>query len=67
VVVLRIEQTVQMHDEVAHMSVVYRTVGGVLPGVIGLRVIGIDADDIELLEIAEFDLSRVASSPPNTR
>src|SRR6185312_479509 len=52
-----VEQAVQMHDEVAHMSVVNGAVGGVLPGVVGLRVVWVDADDIELLEIAELDFA----------
>jgi hypothetical protein len=28
---------------------------GVLPGVVGLGIVGIDADNVELLEIAELD------------
>src|SRR5581483_10419067 len=52
----RVEQPVQVHDEIAHMGVVHRAVGGVLPGVVGLGIVGIDADDVELLEVAELDL-----------
>jgi hypothetical protein len=50
-----IEQPVQMHDEVAHMRIVDGTMSGVLPGVVGLGLVGIDADNVELLEIAELD------------
>ena len=44
-----------MHDEIAHMRVVDGAVGGVLPGVVGFRVIRIDADDVERLQVAELD------------
>src|SRR4029077_12910741 len=62
--VVRVEQPVQMHDEIAHMRVVHGAVGGVLPSVIGLRVIGVDADDVEGLEVAElYSLERGELSP----
>src|SRR3989337_3391297 len=51
-----VEQPVQMHDKVAHMGVVDGAVSGVLPGVIGPRIVGIDADNVERLEVAELDL-----------
>jgi hypothetical protein len=43
-----------MHDEIADMRVVNGPVCGVFPGIEGLGVIGIDADDVERLEIAEL-------------
>src|SRR3989304_7530911 len=52
-----VEQPVQMHDKVAHMGVVDGAVSGVLPGVIGPRIVGIDADNVERLEVAELDLA----------
>src|SRR5262245_38137661 len=52
--VLRIEQAMQVDDKVAHMGVVHGAMGGFLPRVIGLRVVGVDADDIEHLEVAEL-------------
>src|SRR3990172_10811588 len=50
-----VEQPVQMHDKVAHMGVVDSAVSGVLPGVIGPRIVGIDADNVERLEVTELD------------
>src|SRR6202521_3473351 len=67
-----------MHDEIAHMSVVDGPVGGVLPGVIGLRVIGEDADHMQRLEVAELhsvergeltpehEVEQLLSAPPCT-
>jgi len=49
------------------MGVVHRAVRGVLPGVVGLRVIRVDADDVELVRSLNSILSSVVSSPPNTR
>ena len=46
----------QMHDEIAHMGVVDGAMGRILPRVIGLGVIGVDADDVDRLQIREFDL-----------
>src|SRR6188472_4034199 len=43
-----------MHDEVAHMGIVNGAVRSVLPRVIRLRVIWVNADDVELFEIAEL-------------
>ena len=44
-----------MHDEIAHMGVIDGLLGFRLPGSIGGGVIGINADDVELVEIPEFD------------
>ena len=52
---VRIEQTVQMHDEIAHLSVVDRRLRLRLPGRKGARVIGKDAHDVERREILELD------------
>jgi len=65
--VLGVEQPMQMHDKVPHMSVVDGAVRGVLPGVVGLRIVGIDADDVERLEVLNSILSSEVSSPPKTR
>src|ERR1043166_1470619 len=45
----------QMDDEVAHVRVVDRLLRLRLPGGIGAGVIGIDADDIEIVEVLELD------------
>src|SRR5712691_1818710 len=56
---IRIEQPMQMHDEVAHMGVVDGLLGLRLPGGISGSVIRINADDIELVEVLEFDLLEI--------
>ena len=45
----------QVNDEIAHLRVVDRLLRFGLPCRVGGRVVGIDADDIELLEIFEFN------------
>src|SRR5262249_35784884 len=56
---LRIEQAVQMHDEVTHMRVINALLGLRLPGGIRGGVVGIDADDVQRAEIAKFDAIQV--------
>ena len=51
---LGIEQPVQVDDEIAHLRVVDRLLRLGLPGRIGGRVVRIDADDVELVEILEL-------------
>src|SRR5437016_3536855 len=51
---VRIEQPMQMDDEIAHLSVVDRLLRLRLPGRIGGRVAGIDADDIETVDVLEL-------------
>src|SRR6185369_9968754 len=48
-----IEQPVQVHDEVTHMSVIHRLLRLRLPRRIGGRVIRKNADDFHLVEILE--------------
>src|SRR3974390_1510550 len=55
-----IEQPVQMDDEIAHMSVVDRLLGLCLPGGIGGCVVGIDADNVESVQVLEFGASEIA-------
>ena len=56
---LRIEQAVQMHDEIAHMGVIDGLLGFCFPGSIGGGVAGINADDVELVEISELDTVQI--------
>src|SRR5207249_3042144 len=56
---LRIEEAVQMHDEVAHVGVVDRLLRFRLPGSISGGVVGINADDIQFAEIAELDAVQI--------
>src|SRR5215510_16093302 len=56
---LRIEQPVHVYNEVAHVSVVDRLLGLRLQGRIGGRIVGIDADDVELVEIPELDIGEL--------
>ena len=50
----RIEQAMQVNDEIAHMSVVHGALRGALPGPVGAGIIGEDTDDIEVGRIAEI-------------
>src|SRR5581483_2756417 len=52
----RIEQAMDVDNEVAHVCVVHRTLGHGLPGLIGFGVARIDTHDIELVEVAELHL-----------
>src|SRR5581483_4931984 len=51
---LGVVQAVQVDDEVAHMRVVDGLLRLGLPGDIGTGVIRVDADDVDLVEIAEL-------------
>src|SRR5215204_4706645 len=54
--VVRVEQAVQMHDEIAHMRIIDGLLRLCFPGRVGRRIIRKNADDVELAEIAEFKL-----------
>jgi hypothetical protein len=54
-----------MDDEVAHLGVVHGPLRQGLPGFVSFRVVGIDADDVERLEVSTS--ASDLSSPPNTR
>lgn len=45
-----------MNNEIAHMRIVNAALSGIPPGTEGLRIIRIDADDVERLQVFEFDL-----------
>src|SRR4051812_5732884 len=51
-----------MHDEISHMRVVHCLLRLGLPGRIGGRIIRIDADEIELVQILEVDCVELAES-----
>src|SRR5688572_28820930 len=53
-----------MHDEVAHLGVVDGFSGLRLPGLMGLLVIGIDPDDVELPEVFEGDPLQIFELAP---
>src|SRR5690606_30839284 len=55
----RVQQAVQVDDEVAHMRIVHGLLRGAAPGLVRRLVIGIDADDVELGEIDELDPARL--------
>lgn len=57
----------QVHDEVAHVGIIYRLLGLGLPRGLGRFVIRVDANDIEVFKITEFNGTELFSSPPNTR
>src|SRR5262245_62800604 len=48
-----------MHDEVAHESVVDGLLRFRPPCSISAGVVGINADDVQLAEVAEFDLTQI--------
>src|SRR3954452_21115862 len=48
-----VEQAVQMDDEVAHLRVVHRALRLGPPGDMGRRIVRIDADDLDVVEILE--------------
>lgn len=54
---LGIEQFVHMDNVVAGLGAVYRALSGAAPGFVGLGVIGINAHDVQFVEIIEFDLA----------
>ena len=58
-VFLGIKQPMHVHHEVAHVGVVDSLLRLRLPGSIGGRVVRIDADDIQLVEILEFDVAQI--------
>lgn len=51
-----IEQTMQVDDEITHMRIVDGLLRLRTPRDIGARVIRIDADDIDLGQVLEFDV-----------
>src|SRR4051794_38536438 len=55
---LRIEQPVEMDDEVAHVGVVHGGLRLGLPGCFGALVIRKYADDVEFVEIAELGVRK---------
>src|SRR5918996_4864342 len=55
----RVEQAVQVDDEIAHMGVVDGLLRRRLPGRVRRLVVRIDADDVELVEIDELGPARV--------
>ena len=52
-VLLRIEQPVEVNDEVAHLGVVHGLLRFRLPGRIGGRVVRVDSDDLDFVQILE--------------
>lgn len=56
---LRIEQAMQMDDEITHVSVVDSLLCLGLPSRQRARIVGIHADDIEFVEVTELDFFEV--------
>src|SRR5262249_62319276 len=52
-----------MHDEIAHVRVVHRSLRHPPPGLVGLRVVRIDADDVEFAQIGKFDVLKRLELP----
>src|SRR5919204_1604984 len=52
----RVEQPVQMNDEISRLRVVHCLLRLGLPRCIGSGVVWIDADDVELIHVLEHDI-----------
>src|SRR5512144_364618 len=57
---LGIEQSVQVNDEIAHVRVVDSLLRLCLPCDVGARIVRVDADDVDLVEILELSASELA-------
>src|SRR5437868_3218421 len=55
-----IEQAMQVNDEIAHVRIVNRLLSLAFPGGISGGVVGINADDLKLVEVPEFVAVEVA-------
>src|SRR6185436_13412190 len=51
-----VEKAVKVDDEVAHMRVVHGALRHRLPGLVGLRIARIHADDVQRAEVGELDV-----------
>src|SRR5262249_27763990 len=63
-ILCRIEQPMQMYDEITHLGVIDGRLRLRLPRRIGGRVVGIDADDVHLIEVLEdvvFEIGQLAA------
>ena len=56
---LRIEQSMQVHDEIPHVGIVDRLLRLGSPGRVGGRVIGKNTDNIQACQIAKLDFLKV--------
>src|SRR4029078_2217806 len=56
---LGIEQSVQVNNEIAHVRVVDGLLRFRLPGDVGARIIRVDAEDLDLVEILELSASEL--------
>src|ERR1700732_2811133 len=50
---IRVEQPVEMDDEIAHLRVVDRALRLGPPGGVGRRIIRIEADDLDVVQVLE--------------
>ncbi len=61
----RIEQTVEMHDEISHVGVIYGLLRLRLPGRMSRRVIRKYPDDFDLIEILEGRVLQIGEFAPD--
>src|SRR5262249_27630967 len=54
----RVQEPMHVDDEVTHVGVVHGLLGLGLPGRVSRRVVWIDSNDIELLEVLEFEVAK---------
>src|SRR3954447_25216702 len=50
---IRVEQTVEMDDEIAHLRIVDRALRLRPPGGVGGRIVRIEADDLDIVQVLE--------------
>src|SRR6266702_6525674 len=50
---IRVEQPVEMNDEIAHLRVVDRALRLGAPGDVGSRIVRVEADDLDVIEVLE--------------
>ena len=56
---LRLEQPVQVDDDIFHLGIVDGALGLAAPRVLGLGIAFVEADQVDLVEIDEFEAARV--------
>ena len=54
-----VEQPVEVNHEIAHVRVVDGLLGFRLPSRMRRRIVGIDADDVDLVEVLERDVFEI--------
>jgi hypothetical protein len=59
---IRLQQAVQVHDDIFHRGIIHRALGSGAPGGFGTFVIGEDADNIQGIGINEIHPLRIGDA-----